>query len=49
MSSARYRRQVKYIFINKCWRMYCRRRIQNNQVLPMSQLSASENDLQSVR
>ncbi|CAF3626434.1 unnamed protein product [Rotaria sp. Silwood1] len=48
ISSTRFRRQVKYVFINKCWRMYCRKRIRQNQVATLVQCSTSEFDLQSM-
>ncbi|CAF1271016.1 unnamed protein product [Rotaria sp. Silwood1] len=48
ISSKRFRRQVKHVFIHKYWRIYCRKRIRQNQVGVLSQCSISENDLQSV-
>ncbi|CAF3218647.1 unnamed protein product [Rotaria sp. Silwood2] len=48
ISSTRFRRQVKYVFINKCWRMYCRKRIRQNQVGTLEQRSTCEFDLQSM-
>ncbi|CAF4005039.1 unnamed protein product [Rotaria sp. Silwood2] len=48
ISSARFRRQVKHVLINKCWRTYCKRIIRHNQVAAVTQHSSSEYDLQSV-
>ncbi|CAF3058028.1 unnamed protein product [Rotaria sp. Silwood2] len=48
ISSTRFRRQVKYVFINRCWRVYCRKRIRQNQVGTLEQHSTSEFDLQSM-
>ncbi|CAF3578959.1 unnamed protein product [Rotaria sp. Silwood1] len=49
ISSTRFRRQVKYIFVNKCWRVYCRKRIRQNQVATLVQCSTSEFDLQLMQ
>ncbi|CAF4535057.1 unnamed protein product, partial [Rotaria sp. Silwood2] len=49
ISSERFRRQVKHVFIHKCWRICCRKRISQNQVATLTQGSLSEYDLQSVQ
>ncbi|CAF1358187.1 unnamed protein product [Rotaria sordida] len=48
ISSTRFRRQVKHVFINKYWRIYCRRIIRCNQVAAITQAITSEYDLQSI-
>ncbi|CAF1438058.1 unnamed protein product [Rotaria sordida] len=49
ISSTRFRRQVKHVFINKCWRVYRKKRPRQNQVGTLTQFSASEYDLQSTQ
>ncbi|CAF2850337.1 unnamed protein product [Rotaria sp. Silwood2] len=49
ITSTRFRRQVKYVFINKCWQIYCRKRIFQNQVVPLVQSTTSEYDLQQIQ
>ncbi|CAF1449808.1 unnamed protein product [Rotaria sordida] len=48
ISSTRFRRQVKHVFINKCWKVCCKKRLRQNQVGTLTQCSASEYDLQSI-
>ncbi|CAF3691230.1 unnamed protein product [Rotaria sp. Silwood1] len=49
ISSARFRRQVKHVLINKCWRTYCKKTTRHNQVAAVTQWSSSEYDLRSVQ
>ncbi|CAF4807382.1 unnamed protein product [Rotaria sp. Silwood1] len=49
ISSTRFRRQVQYVFINRCWHVYCRKRIRQNQVVPLEQRFSIEFDLQSIQ
>ncbi|CAF5074016.1 unnamed protein product [Rotaria sp. Silwood1] len=44
ISSKRFRRQVKYAFIQKFWEIYCTRRKHQNQVFPITQSCISEDD-----
>ncbi|CAF3864661.1 unnamed protein product [Rotaria sp. Silwood1] len=48
ISSTRFRRQVKHVFINKCWKVCCKKRLRQNQVGTLTQYSASEYNLQSI-
>ncbi|CAF2567480.1 unnamed protein product [Rotaria sp. Silwood2] len=48
ISSTRFRRQVKHVFISKCWRVYCRKTVRRNQIAAITQISSSEYDLQSI-
>ncbi|CAF1321764.1 unnamed protein product [Rotaria sordida] len=49
ITSTRFRRQVKCVFINKCWRVYCRQGIRQNQVATLVQCTTSEFDLQQIQ
>ncbi|CAF1273913.1 unnamed protein product [Rotaria sordida] len=49
ITSTRFRRQVKCVFINKCWRVYCRKEIRQNQVATLVQCTTSEFDLQQIQ
>ncbi|CAF2838760.1 unnamed protein product [Rotaria sp. Silwood2] len=44
ISSKRFRRQVKYAFIQKFWEIFCTRRIHQSQIAPIAQSSISEDD-----
>ncbi|CAF1005625.1 unnamed protein product [Adineta steineri] len=48
ISSGRFRRQVKNVFLHKFWRIYCRNRIRQNQILPLPTVSSGAFDLQSI-
>ncbi|CAF1355017.1 unnamed protein product [Rotaria sp. Silwood1] len=48
ISSTRFRRQVKHVFINKCWRMYYKKTLRRNQIATITQSSSCEYDVQSV-
>ncbi|CAF4193937.1 unnamed protein product [Rotaria sordida] len=49
ITSTRFRRQVKCVFINKCWGVYCRQGIRQNQVATLIQCTTSEFDLQQIQ
>ncbi|CAF2140645.1 unnamed protein product [Rotaria magnacalcarata] len=46
ISSARFRRQAKYVFVNKVWRLYCRKTLRQNQITPITLNPNSEYDWQ---
>ncbi|CAF4791862.1 unnamed protein product, partial [Rotaria sp. Silwood2] len=43
------RRNRVDVIKNKCWRIYCRKRISQNQVVALVQSTTSEFDLQQIQ